>query len=79
MFNALSLRTRLVSMVTLIFLVGFFTTNLLNYKVSEGALRTTVLQNERPLSSNNIYSEIQADLLRPVFLSSLMASVDARH
>lgn len=61
-------------MVTGILLVGFFATNLLNYQVSKGALRTTVLENELPLSSNNIYSEIQADLLRPVFISSLMAN-----
>ncbi|MCK5575192.1 MAG: GGDEF domain-containing protein, partial [Sphingomonadales bacterium] len=70
----LSLRTRLITLVTIILLAGFFATNMLNYQVSKGALRTSVLENELPLSSNNIYSEIQADLLRPVFISSLMAN-----
>lgn len=74
MINVLSLRTKLISLVTIILLAGFFATNILNYQVSKGALRTTVLDNELPLSSNNVYSEIQADLLRPIFISSLMAN-----
>lgn len=74
MISNLTLRTKLIALVTLILLAGFFATNMLNYQVSKSALRTTVLQNELPLSSNNIYSEIQADLLRPIFISSLMAN-----
>lgn len=74
MFDNFSLRTRLITLVTGILLTGFFANNFLNYQVSKGVLRTTVLDNELPLSSNNIYSEIQADLLRPVFVSSLMAN-----
>lgn len=74
MLHKLSLRTRLITLVTGILLAGFFATNLLNYQVSKGALRTTVLENELPLSSNNIYSEIQADILRPVDISSFMAN-----
>lgn len=74
MMQNLSLRTKLITLVTAILLAGFFATNVLNYQVSKGALRTSVLENELPLSSNNIYSEIQADLLRPIFISSLMAN-----
>lgn len=73
MFSLQTLRTKLIAVVTLILVAGFATSSFLNYQVSKGALRTTVLQNELPLSSNNIYSEIQADLLRPIFVSSLMA------
>lgn len=73
MLNAITLRTKLIAMVTVILVVGFTATNFLNYQVSKGALRTTVLENELPLSSNNIYSQIQADLLRPIFISDLMA------
>ena len=72
--NILSLRTKLISLVTLILLAGFVATNVLNYEVSKGALRTTILENELPLSSNNVYSAIQADLLRPIFISSMMAN-----
>lgn len=73
MFPSTSLRTKLIALVSVILIAGFAATSFLNYQVSKGALRTTVLENELPLSSNNIYSEIQADLLRPVFVSSLMA------
>lgn len=69
----LSLRTKLITLVTLILLAGFAATNILNFEVSKGVLRTTILENELPLSSNNIYSAIQADLLRPIFISSMMA------
>jgi len=72
--NFLSLRTKLISLVTLILVAGFVATNVLNYEVSKGALRTTILENELPLSSNNVYSAIQADLLRPIFISSMMAN-----
>ncbi len=72
--RALSIRTKLISVVTIILVAGFVATNLLNYQVSRGALRTTILENELPLSSNNVYSAIQADLLRPIFISSLMAN-----
>jgi diguanylate cyclase (GGDEF)-like protein len=70
----LSVRTKLITVVTLILLAGFAATNILNFEVSKGVLRTTILENELPLSSNNIYSAIQADLLRPIFISSLMAN-----
>jgi len=74
MLNTLSLRTKLIGLVTIILVAGFAATNILNYEVSKGALRTTILENELPLSSNNVYSAIQADLLRPIFISSLMAN-----
>ncbi|HEY9079946.1 sensor domain-containing diguanylate cyclase [Magnetovibrio sp.] len=72
--SVLSLRTKLIALVTLILVAGFVATNVLNYEVSKGALRTTILENELPLSSNNVYSAIQADLLRPIFISSMMAN-----
>jgi len=58
----------------MILLGGFVLSNLLNYEVSKGAMRTTILKHELPLLSDNIYSEIQTDFLRPLFISSLMAN-----
>ena len=74
MMGTFAIRTKLISLVTLILVAGFVATNVLNYEVSKGALRTTILENELPLSSNNVYSAIQSDLLRPIFISSLMAN-----
>ena len=42
--------------------------------MSRASLRSEISLNALPLTSDNIYSEIQHDLLRPVFVSSLMAT-----
>jgi diguanylate cyclase (GGDEF)-like protein len=53
--------------------LGFFATTLLGYYVSRQAIRSTIISNDLPLTSGNIYSEIQKDLVRPVLISSTMA------
>jgi len=68
------LRYRLIGVVVCILLAGFITTNVISYRDAAGALKTTILHNELPLTGSNIYSEIQADLVRPVFISSQMAN-----
>jgi hypothetical protein len=72
--SAFSVRYPLIAAVSVILTCGFLTTNLIGYFASKDSLRGLVIQNELPLTSDNIYSEIQRDLLRPVFISSLMAS-----
>lgn len=69
-----TIRLKLVVYVGLILFGGFLATNILSYQISKNTIRNTVLENELPLSSNTIYSEIQTDLLRPIFISSLMAN-----
>lgn len=63
----------LVTLGVLLF-VGFLLTSTISYLVSRNAIRTSILQNELPLSSNNIYSEVQKDLFEPILISSLMAN-----
>ncbi|OMH26597.1 sensor domain-containing diguanylate cyclase [Motiliproteus sp. MSK22-1] len=72
--NTLSVREPLIALVSLILIGGFLITNVSSYYVSKNSLREAIIDNELPLTSNNIYSEIQRDLLRPVFVSSLMAN-----
>ena len=36
-------------------------------------MRDTIVKSDLPLTSDTLYSEIQQDLLKPVFVSSLMA------
>ena len=69
-----TIRIRLITYVGIILIGGFLTTNILSFQISKSTIRTSVLENELPLSSNTIYSEIQTDLLRPIFISSLMAN-----
>ncbi|MDX8397510.1 MAG: sensor domain-containing diguanylate cyclase [Mariprofundaceae bacterium] len=67
-------RGSLISVIGLILLVGFLANSMISYQVSKESLRSALIENELPLTSNNIYSEIQRDLLQPIFTSSLMAN-----
>nr|WP_320049558.1 sensor domain-containing diguanylate cyclase [uncultured Desulfuromonas sp.] len=67
-------KRRLVIILTLLLACGFLITSLASYFASLETLRTRIDDNELPLTSDTIYSEIQRDLLRPLFISSLMAN-----
>ncbi len=69
-----SIRTRLIVILTFILAFGFLTTNIISYRTSRNLVRTGILGNSLPLARDNIYSEIQRDLMRPIFVSSLMAN-----
>ena len=65
---------RLVYIVSTLLIIGFLATSLGSYFVSRSSLRSEITHNLLPLTSDNIYSEIQRDLLPPIFISSLMAN-----
>lgn len=67
-------KNRLISGLTLLLLVGFLLVIFISFFVSRHSLREQIVESSLPLTSDNIYSEIQRDLLQPVFTSSLMAS-----
>lgn len=67
-------RSRLLVFLGTMLFLGFLVTSTISYLVSRQSIRSAILQNELPLSSNNIYSEIQHDLFRPILISSLMAN-----
>ena len=69
----LSVRTNLVAVIGAILIVGFGVSSLISYQVSRESLREALIGHELPLTSDNIYSEIQRDLLRPVFVAKMMA------
>jgi diguanylate cyclase (GGDEF)-like protein len=54
-------------------LSGFVTTSWLSYRVAHESIEATISNDAMPLTTDNIYSEIQHDLFKPVFISSLMA------
>ena len=66
-------RARLLAWLAIILAAGFLTTAVVNYLGSRDKIRESILAQELPLTGDNIYSELQKDLLRPVFISSLMA------
>lgn len=67
-------KKRLVTFITILLIIGFLLTSLASYFISIASLRDQITYSELPLTSDNIYSEIQRDLLQPLFISSLMAS-----
>lgn len=67
-------KIRLILIITLLLAAGFLATSLASYYVARSALRSEIARNELPLTSDSIYSEIRHDLLRPIFISSLMAT-----
>lgn len=54
-------------------LVGFLATSLVSYFVAQDSLSGRIAEETLPLTSDNIYSEIERDLLRSTLISSLMA------
>ena len=67
-------RYRLAWMVCSLLLIGFLGNSISSYFVSRDNVRQTITESALPLTSDNIYSEIQRDLLRPIFISSMMAN-----
>jgi len=67
-------KNQIILLLSLLLIGGFLLTSLASYFASRSSLRTEIAESSLPLTSDNIYSEIQRDLLRPIFISGLMAS-----
>lgn len=74
MLRRMNIRTKLILTLAIILLVAFTVINLLNYQYARRSVRRSIVDSALPLISNNIYSEIQKDLVRPIFITSLMAN-----
>lgn len=61
-------------LISFFLIISFFTTSLISYFVSLKSIRTQISQKQLPITSDNIYSEVQNDILKPIFISSLMAN-----
>jgi len=60
--------------ICVLLLAGFLVNSISNFLVAQQNVRKTLTESTLPLTSDNVYSEIQRDLLRPVFIASLMAN-----
>ncbi|WP_415716319.1 diguanylate cyclase [Maridesulfovibrio sp.] len=70
----MSIRMKLIMAVTAILAGTFVLLSLLNYNVSRQKIQEDIVSSALPLTRDNIYSEIQSGLMRPIFVSSLMAN-----
>ncbi len=66
-------KRRLIPLISIVLVAGFLATSLASYFVSVASVREGIVESGLPLTADNIYSEIQKDLLRPIFISSMMA------
>jgi len=62
-----------IILISLLLVAGFTATTVVSYLLANQSLNQHIRTNTLPLTSDNIYSEIQRDLLQPILVSSLMA------
>lgn len=60
--------------LVLLLAAGFASISVVGYLTSRQSIRDGILLKELPLTADTVYSEIQKDLIRPVFVSSMMAT-----
>jgi diguanylate cyclase (GGDEF)-like protein len=66
-------KLRFIAILASLLIFGFTLTSLTSYYAAHDSLSKQISETALPLTSDNIYSEIQRDLLQPIFISSLMA------
>lgn len=66
-------KAKLIAALCVLLSAGFLATSLVSYFVSRNAIRESITTTELPLTSDNVYSEIQKDLVRPILISSMMS------
>ena len=64
---------RLLTLISLILVAGFFAIGWLSYQSSTADMRDMLVEKNLPLTSDNVYSEIQKDILLPIYISAQMA------
>jgi len=67
-------RIKLFVFISILLFSGYVITNIVSYQAAKESLRSSIINTSLPLTRDNIYSEIQRDLMRPIFISSLMAN-----
>ncbi|MBC7750990.1 MAG: diguanylate cyclase [Candidatus Saccharibacteria bacterium] len=67
-------RRKLTVILCSILSISFLAVSLISYFASKNAIHLALVEKELPLTSNAIYAELQKDLVRPFFISSMMAS-----
>jgi diguanylate cyclase (GGDEF)-like protein len=71
--SPLARRQPLILLILVLLGCGFLATSLVSYYTALDSIRAGIVNTELPLTSDNVYSEIQKDLIRPVLISSMMS------
>lgn len=67
-------RNRLLLALTCILTIAFVGGSLINYMITKATIHQEILSKDLPLTMNNIYSDLTAELMRPILVSSSMAT-----
>jgi len=67
-------KTNLIIIISFLLIAGFFVTNLISYNAAKNTLRDNIINTSLPLTRDNVYTEIQRDIMLPVYVASLMAN-----
>lgn len=65
---------KLTVILCLLLSLSFLAVSLVSYHASKNTIHLALVEKELPLTSNAIYAELQKDLVRPFFISSMMAT-----
>lgn len=71
--SEISRRTALPLWIALVLIVGFSVVSSVGFFQSRDIIRSKLVDEGLPLTSDNVYSEIQSDLIRPILISSMIA------
>jgi diguanylate cyclase (GGDEF)-like protein len=67
-------RNRLLVALAVILSLAFVGVSVINYNITKAAVHSEILQKDLPLTMSNIYSELTAELTRPILVASSMAA-----
>lgn len=67
-------KQKMFFIISALIVFGFLSISVISYSVARNAALDNLIQTELPLAQDNIYSEVQRDLLSPKIVSSVMAN-----
>ncbi len=70
----LNTRNKLLLTLTVLLASSFVGISLLNYIITRNGVHAEIIRNDLPLTMDNIYSELTAEMTKPLLVSSAMAS-----
>ena len=70
----MSFKQRMLIAISSLIILGFLISAIFSFKISQQQALNSLINHEMPLTLDNVYSDIQHDLLMPQLVSSLMAN-----
>ncbi|WP_022941544.1 sensor domain-containing diguanylate cyclase [Psychromonas hadalis] len=67
-------KTRMLLIISSLIILGFLVSAISSFTISQQRALKSLTEQELPLVLNNVYSDIQRDLLKPQLVSSMMAN-----